>query len=148
LLLRTGFRDIPVVIHHQTENSAAGVPTDPAFKFAAREAIFAILAKGRGGGWRGSKKMANCYAQRSMGDDPFNWIKTHPLLLPAEMDGFPFDSAGQGEKSLVMRLYAEAMDLSRLCDGKWYARSAREASREVGARGRESLLKRPREATR
>src|ERR1700722_18262676 len=33
-LLRIGFRNIHVVIHHQTENFAAGMPTDLAFKFA------------------------------------------------------------------------------------------------------------------
>ena len=49
-LLRIGFRNIHLVIHHQTENFAAGMPTDLAFKFAARQAIFAFL---RGGARRG-----------------------------------------------------------------------------------------------
>ena len=44
-LLRIGFRNIHVVIHHQTENFVAGMPTDLAFKFAARQAIFAFLEK-------------------------------------------------------------------------------------------------------
>ena len=50
-LLRIGFRNIHVVIHHQTENFAVGMPTDLAFKFAARQAIFAFLEKERGEGW-------------------------------------------------------------------------------------------------
>ena len=33
-LLRIGFRNIHLVVHHQTENFAAGMPTDLAFKFA------------------------------------------------------------------------------------------------------------------
>ena len=54
-LLRIGFRNIHVIIHHQTENFAAGMPTDLAFKFAARQAIFAFLEKERGEGWWGAK---------------------------------------------------------------------------------------------
>ena len=42
-LLRIGFRNIHLVIHHQTENFIAGMPTDLAFRFAARQAIFAFL---------------------------------------------------------------------------------------------------------
>src|SRR6185369_13053333 len=37
-LLRVGFRNIHAIIHHQTENFAAGMPTDLAFRFAARQA--------------------------------------------------------------------------------------------------------------
>src|SRR5688572_21965886 len=33
-LLRVGFRNIHVFIHHQTENFSAGMPTDLAFRFA------------------------------------------------------------------------------------------------------------------
>jgi creatinine amidohydrolase len=35
------------------------MPTDLAFKFAARQAIFAFLEKKRGEGWWGSDKMAD-----------------------------------------------------------------------------------------
>ena len=38
-----------VIIHHQTENFLAGMPTDLAFKFAARQAIFAFLERGQRG---------------------------------------------------------------------------------------------------
>ena len=62
-LLRIGFRNIHVVIHHQTENFAAGMPTDLAFKFAARQAIFAFLEKERGEGWWGREEMADYYAR-------------------------------------------------------------------------------------
>ena len=54
-LLRIGFRNIHVVIHHQTENFAVGMPTDLAFKFAARQAIFAFLERRRGEGWWGAE---------------------------------------------------------------------------------------------
>ncbi|HEY3623427.1 MAG TPA: creatininase family protein [Roseiarcus sp.] len=74
-LLRIGFRNIHVVIHHQTENFTVGMPTDLAFKFAARQAIFAFLEGQRGEGWWGAESMADYYARQSVGDDPFNWIK-------------------------------------------------------------------------
>jgi creatinine amidohydrolase/Fe(II)-dependent formamide hydrolase-like protein len=141
-LLRIGFRNIHVVVHHQTENFAAGMPTDLAFKFAARQATFAFLEKERGEGWWGSDKMADYYAQQSSGDDPFNWIKAHSLMAPDAMDGYPFDHAGQGETSLLMALCPEGVDLPRLSEKTWYTRSAREATAEFGARGRELILAR------
>ena len=145
-LLRIGFRNIHVVVHHQTENFLAGMPTDLAFKFAARQAIFAFLEKERGEGWWGNEKMADYYAQQSAGDDPFNWIKAHPLMTPDAMDGYPFDHAGEGETSLMMALSPAAVDLSRLSEDKWYARSARQASVERGLKGRDRILARLRRA--
>ena len=147
-LLRIGFRNIHVIVHHQTENFAAGMPTDLAFKFAARQAIFAFLEKERGEGWWGSEKSADYYAQQSQGSDPFNWIKAHALMDPAKMDGYPFDHAGQGETSLMMDLYPPAVETARIVDGKWYTQSAKEASAELGARGRELILAHLREALR
>ena len=139
-LLRIGFRNIHVVIHHQTENFAAGMPTDLAFKFAARQAIFAFLETERGEGWWGAKSMADYYEQQSTGDDPVNWIKAHPLMPPSFMEGYPFDHAGQGETSLLMALLPEGVDLSRISDDEWYSRSAREASVELGMKGRDRIL--------
>jgi creatinine amidohydrolase/Fe(II)-dependent formamide hydrolase-like protein len=139
-LLRIGFRNIHVVVHHQTENFPAGMPTDLVFKLAARQAIFAFLEKERGEGWWGNEKMADYYAQQSAGDDPFNWVKAHPLMTPDAMDGYPFDHAGEGETSLMMALSPAAVDLSRLSQDKWYARSARQASVERGLKGRDRIL--------
>jgi creatinine amidohydrolase len=147
-LLRIGFRNIHVLVHHQTENFAAGMPTDLAFKFAARQAIFAFLDRDRGEGWWGSETMADYYAQQSSGADPFNWIETHPLMIPGKMEGYPFDHAGLGETSLMLDLYPEAVDSSRIDDGKWYTKSAKQASAELGRRGRESILTHLRELLR
>jgi creatinine amidohydrolase/Fe(II)-dependent formamide hydrolase-like protein len=141
-LLRIGFRNIHVIVHHQTENFVAGMPTDLAFKFAARQAIFVFLEKERGEGWWGNEKMADYYAQQSSGDDPFNWIKAHSLMAPEAMQGYPFDHAGQGETSLLMALCPEGVDLERLSDEKWYTRSARQASAELGAQGRDRIIAR------
>ena len=139
-LLRIGFRNIHVVVHHQTENFLAGMPTDLVFKLSARQAIFAFLEKERGEGWWGNEKMADYYAQQSAGDDPFNWFKAHPLMTPDAMDGYPFDHAGEGETSLMMALSPAAVDLPRLSQDKWYARSARQASVERGLKGRDPIL--------
>jgi len=139
-LLRIGFRNIHLVIHHQTENFAAGMPTDLAFKLAARQAIFAFLEAQRGEGWWGAKSMADYYEQQSTGGDPFNWIKAHPLMPSSLMEGYPFDHAGQGETSLLMALLPEGVDISRISEDQWYSRSAREATLELGLQGRDRIL--------
>jgi creatinine amidohydrolase/Fe(II)-dependent formamide hydrolase-like protein len=139
-LLRIGFRNIHVIVHHQTENFAAGMPTDLAFKFAARQAIFAFLEKQRGEGWWGNEKMASYYAEQSAGDDPFNWIKAHPLMSRELMAEYPFDHAGIGETSLLMALCPEGVDLARVSPEKWDARSAAEASAKLGAKGRDRIM--------
>ena len=58
-LLRIGFRNIHAIIHHQTENFAAGMPTDLAFKSAGRQAIFRFIESESGEGWWGNEKMAD-----------------------------------------------------------------------------------------
>ena len=145
-LLRIGFRNIHLVVHHQTENFSAGMPTDLAFKFAARQAIFAFLERERGEGWWGNENMADYYAQQAAGDDPFNWIKLHPLMTPDAMEGYPFDHAGEGETSLLMALAPEGVDISKLSEDRWYTRSARRASVELGLKGRDRILARLRKA--
>jgi creatinine amidohydrolase/Fe(II)-dependent formamide hydrolase-like protein len=139
-LLRIGFRNIHFFIHHQTENFGAGMPTDLAFKLAARQAIFAFLEKTRGEGWWGDEKMADYYAKQEQGDDPFNWIKGHPLMTAETIRQFPFDHAGKGETSLMMALCPEAVDMSKHTHDNWYARDAVEASAELGKKGRDLIL--------
>ena len=79
-LLRVGFRNIHAIIHHQTENFAAGMPTDLAFKSAGRQAIFRFLEEKSGEGWWGDEKMAAYYAEHEAGRNPFNWIHVHSLM--------------------------------------------------------------------
>ena len=139
-LLRVGFRNIHFFIHHQSENFAAGMPTDLAFKFAARQAIFKFLNKERGEGWWGDVKMADYYAQHATGDDPFNWIKAHPLMSTEIIAQYPFDHAAQGETSLMMALCPEGVDMEKFSKERWYAKSASDASRELGEKGRDIVL--------
>jgi hypothetical protein len=90
--------------------------------------------------------MADYYEQQSTGDDPFNWIKAHPLMPASAMEGYPFDHAGQGETSLLMALLPEGVDTSRISEDEWYSRSAREASQELGMKGRDRILAHLRQA--
>ena len=139
-LLRVGFRNIHFIVHHQTENFAAGMPTDLSFRFAARQVIFEYLEEHRGEGWWGNAEMADYYAQQSTGDDPFNWIKGHPLM-PAEMlSRYPFDHAGKGETSLMMALAPEAVAMDRHSTDQWYTRDATEVSAKLGENGRDMIL--------
>ncbi len=145
-LLKTGFRNIHFVVHHQTENFTAGMPTDLAFKFGARQAIFAFLEETRGEGWWGKPEMAGYYAQHATGDDPFNWIKGHPLMTPEIIAQYPFDHAGLGETSLLMALCPEAVDMTRLADGPWYTETAKDASTALGEQAKSLILAHLREA--
>jgi len=139
-LLRIGFRNIHFFIHHQTENFTAGMPTDLAFKFGARQAVFRFLETTRGMGWWGKPEMADYYAQHASGDDPFNWIKGHPLMTPGIIAVYPFDHAGLGETSLLMALCPEGVDMARLADGPWYTETARDASADIGRAGCDLIL--------
>lgn len=139
-LLRVGFRNIHFFIHHQTENFTVGMPTDLAFKFAACQAIFEFLEKQCGEGWWGRSAMTEYYAHQAGGDDPFNWIKGHPLMTAEIIQRYPFDHAGRGETSLLMALCPEAVDMQRFSPRKWYTRTARHASPELGVKGRAMIL--------
>ena len=139
-LLRIGFRNIHFFIHHQSENFEAGMPTDLAFKLGARQAIFGFLEEERGEGWWGDDSMADYYAAHAQGENPFNWIRGHPFMDEEIVGQYPFDHAGQGETSLLMALCPEAVDRQRVSLGKWYCRSAKDASVELGEKGRDLVL--------
>jgi creatinine amidohydrolase len=140
-LLRVGFRNIHAIIHHQTENFAAGMPTDLAFKSAARQATFRFIERESGEGWWGNEKMAAYYAEHAAGNNPFNWVRVHPLMTPEIIAEYPFDHAGKGETSLMMALCAEAVDMRRLDENKgWYTASASDASAVFGGKGRDMIL--------
>jgi creatinine amidohydrolase len=62
------------------------------------------------------------------------------------VENYPFDHAGQGETSLLLALLPEGVDKSRISDEKWYSRSAREASLDLGIRGRDRILAHVRKA--
>jgi len=144
-LLRIGFRNIHFFVHHQTENFGAGMPTDLAFKLGARQAIFAYLEAERGEGWWGKSDMSDYYVRQSAGEDPFNWIKGHPLMTPEIIAQYPFDHAGIGETSLLMALCPDIVNLDKISPDQWYTSSASEANSELGDKGRTMILAHMRE---
>lgn len=142
-LLRVGFRNIHGLIHHQSENFAAGMPTDLAFRLGARQAIFRFVERTRGEGWWGKAEMADYYAAQAEGSDPFNWIKIHPLMGPEITASYPFDHAGVGETSLMLALCPEAVEMARTAENRaWYTGTAPDATRDLGERGAEAILAR------
>jgi creatinine amidohydrolase/Fe(II)-dependent formamide hydrolase-like protein len=148
-LLRIGFRNIHAIIHHQTENFAAGMPTDLAFKTAGRQAIFRFLEKQHGEGWWGDEASANYYADHAAGANPFNWVQVHSLMGPEMFGKFPFDHAGEGETSLMLALCPEAVDMQKFGANKgWYTATAKDASAELGAKGVAMILDRLRKMLR
>lgn len=135
-LLRIGFRNLHGVIHHQTENFVAGMPTDLAFRFAGRQAVFRFLERERGEGWWGKAEMSDYYAKQAAGSDPFNWVRIHPLMTKEITAQYPFDHAGIGETSLMMALAPEAVDAARTGENtRWYTETATGASAELGETG-------------
>ena len=132
-LLRIGFRNIHGVVHHQTENFSAGMPTDLAFKIGARQAIFKFLEHIKGEAWWGAQDMRDYYAKQQSGSDPFNWIKLHPLMDAEIIKNYIFDHAGEGETSLLMALAPEGVEMDRVSENTtWYTQSAVNSSSDKG----------------
>lgn len=141
-LLKIGFRNIHGIIHHQSENFAAGMPTDLAFKTAARKAVFDFLDRTRGEGWWGRDEMSDYYQQHAQNADPFSWIQFHPLMDENVIAHYDFDHAGVGETSLMMALCPEGVDMARFDESKWYSRSAKDATAEYGRQAVAMILER------
>lgn len=138
-LLRAGFRNIHALIHHQSEDFAQGMPTDLAFRLAARQAIMATVEAERGLGWWGAEAMRHYYD--GGGVDPFHWIRVHPLLPAASREAYPFDHAGEGETGLMLALAPETVEPARMADNRgWYTETAPRATAATGERGVEIIL--------
>ncbi|MGI6337142.1 MAG: creatininase family protein [Clostridiales bacterium] len=129
-LLRVGFRNIHAFIAHQTEEFAQGMPTDLAFRFAARQVIFEWLEQHAGEGWWGTEKYSSYYSGTN---NPFAWIAVHPVRTDEAVRAlFPGDHAGKLETSEAMVICPDAVDPSRIDDSLWYARTAHEADAAYG----------------
>lgn len=140
--LRVGFRNIHCLIHHQSENFVAGMPTDLSFKLAARQTIFEWLEKERGEGWWGDNSMADYYDGHARGDNPFNWIQVHALMDSAIIGQYDFDHAARGETSTMLSLDPDSVDMDRVDTSKWYQETAPRASAEYGDTARDLVLTR------
>lgn len=140
-MLDIGIRNIHIFIHHQSENFVAGMPTDLAFKLAAKETIFEYLEKERGKGWWGKEEMKDYYAMHEKGSDPFSWIKVHPFMDEETQKKYPIDHAGMQETSLMLAFCPEGVDMKRFTEKKWYSIGAKKASLEYGLSAKEMILK-------
>lgn len=131
-LLRVGFRNIHCFIAHQTEEFRQGMPTDLAFRLAARHTIFDWVEKESGEGWWGTEKFSDYYSNEN---NPFNWIRIHTTREnDAEEHNrlYPGDHAGKLETSETMAIYPELVELDRIDGSIWFARAGKDASAEYG----------------
>ncbi len=127
-LLEVGFRNIHGFIFHQSENFQQGMPTDLAFRFAARRCLFSFLEKKHGRGWWGRDDMQNYYD----GNNPFDYIQIHPIDTPRIAGKYPTDHAGKQETSLMMDLAPELVNMKRFSGRSWFVRKAVDASPAYG----------------
>ena len=129
-LLRVGFRNIHCFIAHQTEEFGQGMPTDLAFRFAARHVIFDWLEKDPGEGWWGTEQFADYYSDDN---NPFEWIGVHPIRMdPAVQARFPGDHAGRLETSEAMVIVPDHVEPERRDDSLWFCREAKDADPAYG----------------
>lgn len=130
--LYAGFKNIYVVIHHQFEQESE-MPMTLCYRTAAKRATMEYLQETLGEGWWGSENYANYYEQLEGANNPFNWIKVIPTMSTAVQNATGYDHAGKYESSILMSLYPECVDKSRIDDKKhWFTESARNASTEIG----------------
>ena len=81
----------------------------------------------------GAQDMNDYYTQHQSGNDPFNWIKLHPLMDEAIIKNYIFDHAGEGETSLLMALAPEGVEIARVAENNtWYTKSAFNSSTDRG----------------
>ena len=133
-LLWAGFRNIYVVIHHQFEQESE-MPMTLCYRMAAKRATMEYLEATLGEGWWGSESYANYYEELEGANNPFSWIKVIPTMSTAVQNATGYDHAGEFECSLLMALYPDTVDLSRLHDREhWFTKSSAKANAELGER--------------
>lgn len=131
-LLNAGYRNIYVVIHHQFEQECEK-PMTLCYRLAAARAIMSFLEKTKGQGWWGSESYANYYEELEGDNNPFEWIKVIPTMSTEVQNATGYDHAGKYETSILMSLYPDAVDLSRLGERKhWFTDAAKDASTKIG----------------
>lgn len=131
-MLNAGFRKIYVVIHHQFEQECEK-PMTLCYRMAAQRVIMEYLEKTMGQGWWGSENSASYYEQLEGDNNPFNWIQVIPTMSTQVQDECGYDHAGEFETSILMALYPDCVDVSRVDDRKhWFTKSAKNACKETG----------------
>ena len=129
-LIYSGWRNIYMVISHQTEDYN---PMELACMKAARKLVFEYLEDTRGTGWWGNNDTKEFYDTLDSTDNPWNWFKTLHGHAPKVNAEFPGDHAGKSECSILKYLCPEAVKEERIPDAKeWFTESAKDMSIEFG----------------
>ena len=132
-MLYGGFKNIYMVIHHQFEEGSL-MPMTLACLKAGKKITMEYMEDVHGRGWWGSNSMAGYYDNLDdPSENPFNWIKTIPVMSPNAQHATGYDHAGKYESSFLMALYPDAVKLENIpCSDAWFIQSAKEASAELG----------------
>jgi len=140
-LVEGGWKNIYLIMHHQTEEDALMPMTISCHK-AAKRVTMEYMERTKGRGWWGSNDYQDYYEDLGGADDPFSYIKVIPLIgKEAQHACGGFDHAGKWETSLMMGTYPENVDLSRChLNTEWFAQNAVEASEELGRHMVEQVL--------
>lgn len=127
-LLKSGFRNINILIAHQTEDI---LPTAAACIKAGKKLTFEFLEETKGYGWWGDNKNKEFYKNLSTEDNPWNWIRVFngaPKRLNIEGD-----HAGIYECSALEYLYPGSIKLERYAESDdWFAETSKDMSAEIG----------------
>ncbi len=130
--LYSGYKNIYVVIHHQFEQESE-MPMTLCYRLASKRATMEYLQETIGEGWWGSENYASYYDQLEGENNPFNWIKVIPTMSAEVQNVTGYDHAGKFETSILMSLYPNAVDLSRLDEKQhWFTKSALGANKKLG----------------
>lgn len=131
-MLKAGLRNIYVVIHHQFEQESL-MPMTLSYMKAAKRATMKYLEQTKGQGWWGSEAYSTYYEELEGDNNPFSWIKVIPTMSTAVQNATGYDHAGLYECSILMSLYPDAVDLSRLSERKhWFTASSKDANTTLG----------------
>lgn len=127
-LLRSGFRNINILIFHQTEDI---LPTAAACIKAGKKLTFRYLEEAKGFGWWGDNKNKEFYENLSVKDNPWNWIRVFNGA-PKRLQ-IPGDHAGKWECSTLEYLYPGSIKLDRLPEtDDWFTETAIEMDASIG----------------
>lgn len=129
-LLKSGFRNINILIFHQTEEF---LPTALACMKAGKKLTFEFLEETIGEGWWGDSKNAEFYNELVGENNPWNWIRVFNGGRLGEDCEYNGDHAGKYECAHLEALYPGSIKLERLKDtDDWFAQNAVEMSVEEG----------------
>lgn len=127
-LLKSGFRNINILVFHQTEEI---LPTAAACIKAGKKVTFEFLEETKGYGWWGDNKNKEFYQNLSKEDNPWNWIRV--FSGAPKRYKIKADHAGISECSALEYLYPGSIKLDRFDEADdWFAESSKDTNLEFG----------------